>query len=75
MLTGKFKRNEHPDDTSSRVGYMASMKKKGGYTTANWDEFTDNENYWKLIDLMQQVAKNHGNFEVQIYQKRIKRCF
>jgi hypothetical protein len=62
MLTGKFKRNQKPDATGSRTGYMQAKREEGqNKSTSIWEEFGDNDAYWKLIEVMEKVAKANGN--------------
>lgn len=62
MLTGKFKRDQVPDAKGSRAGYMASMKSQGKTTMSNWDEYCNDESYWKLIGIMEKIGKNHSAY-------------
>ncbi|XP_045181803.2 1-deoxyxylulose-5-phosphate synthase YajO-like isoform X2 [Mercenaria mercenaria] len=67
MLTGKFKRDQKPDATGSRAGYMHAKREEGKNTSAsNWEEFGSNENYWKLIAAMEKVAKANGKTVPQV---------
>jgi len=60
MLTGKFKRDALPDATGSRAGYMAAKKKEGKTGWSNYDEFKDDEVYWKLTEVLDRIAKAKG---------------
>lgn len=67
MLTGKFKRNQKPDATGSRTGYMQAKREEGqNISTSNWEEFGDNDAYWKLIEVMEKVAKANGKTVPQV---------
>ncbi|XP_060586682.1 1-deoxyxylulose-5-phosphate synthase YajO-like isoform X2 [Ruditapes philippinarum] len=67
MLTGKFKRNQKPDATGSRTGYMQAKREEGqNKSTSNWEEFGDNDAYWKLIEVMEKVAKANGKTVPQV---------
>lgn len=66
MLTGKFKRNQIPDATGSRAGYMQSKKEEGKTTMSNWEEFGNDDKYWNLIAIMEKIAKAHGKSVPQV---------
>ncbi|KAH3711272.1 1-deoxyxylulose-5-phosphate synthase YajO-like [Dreissena polymorpha] len=66
MLTGKFKREETPDPAGSRAGYMAAKKSEGKTTFSNWDEFNNDDNYWKLIDIIKKIAEKKGKSVAQV---------
>lgn len=66
MLTGKFKRNQTPDATGSRAGYMQSKKEEGKTTMSSWEEFRNDDKYWNLIAIMEKIAKAHGKSVPQV---------
>ncbi|XP_045181905.2 1-deoxyxylulose-5-phosphate synthase YajO-like [Mercenaria mercenaria] len=59
MLTGKFKKDQEPDATGSRVGYFNS-KKEIPHWMKDWIEFGSNDKYWALITVIETIAKAHG---------------
>ena len=58
ILTGRFKREEIPDASSSRVGYMFSQKAFG--QLGAWATYSDDDQYWKIIDQLKQISMDHG---------------
>ncbi|KAJ8310893.1 hypothetical protein KUTeg_012758 [Tegillarca granosa] len=66
MLTGKFKRGEKLDTEKSRIGFVSKDESKAMQIAPAWSKYSDNESYWKLIELMDQIAKNHGKTIPQV---------
>ncbi|XP_045182530.1 1-deoxyxylulose-5-phosphate synthase YajO-like isoform X2 [Mercenaria mercenaria] len=66
LLTGKFKRNNIPDATGSRVGHMIARKASGESVSSDWEKFCDDEQYWNLIALMEKFAKAKGKTVAQV---------
>lgn len=75
MLTGKFKRDQVPDAKGSRAGYMASMKSQGKTTMSNWDEYCNDESYWKLIGIMEKIGKNHSAYLLLVALDFVMVCY
>ncbi|XP_052762700.1 1-deoxyxylulose-5-phosphate synthase YajO-like [Mya arenaria] len=66
MLTGKFKRGETPDSKSSRAGYMSKNATQGQIQWSPWDQVKEREDYWKLIAIMERIAKAKGRSVAQV---------
>lgn len=60
LLTGKYKRNEKLDSTSGRIAYIANDEKGASEAGPAWSKYANNESYWKLMSVMEDVAKVHG---------------
>lgn len=67
MLTGKFKKDQAPDE-KTRAGFFAKVKKEGKGTVSYYDDVANEENFWTLMDVMEKVAKNHGTVLIIITQ-------
>lgn len=59
-MTGKFKRGEKLDTDKSRIGFVSKDETQAMQAAPAWSEYAEDESYWKLIDQMGQIAKNHG---------------
>ena len=45
---------------------MQAKREEGkGYQTSNWEEFGDNDAYWKLIEVMEKIAKANGKLIIR----------
>lgn len=61
-LTGKIKQNQKPADTESRIGHFAVKGGAGNF----WDDFSNDDTYWNLRDVMEKVAKTHDKSLAQV---------
>jgi aryl-alcohol dehydrogenase-like predicted oxidoreductase len=70
LLTGKFKRDTKDVQTSlagTRLAWTAEKPKERTFSVApHTESFKDNENYWKLMDVMETVGKAHGKSQSQV---------
>ncbi|KAJ8310894.1 hypothetical protein KUTeg_012759 [Tegillarca granosa] len=66
VLTGKFKRGEKLDTEKSRIGFISKDESKAMQAAPAWSQYADKESYWKLIEYMDQIAKNHGKTIPQV---------
>ncbi|KAJ8303818.1 hypothetical protein KUTeg_018611 [Tegillarca granosa] len=61
LLTGKYKRGEVPDPNTTRIGHVAKDEKRLIQLSAPaWSSYSDNDNYWKIIDKLSSISKKHG---------------
>ena len=62
LLTGKFKRGLTPrDPTSSRVAWVeADRSSRKNQSHPSFSEYGDKDEFWKLQDTLEAIAKNHG---------------
>jgi hypothetical protein len=63
LLTGKFERNKTPDAKGSRIGFVHQDESKAMQAAPAWSQYNDDDNYWKLMDAMKDIAKTHGRFK------------
>ena len=61
LLTGKFSREKAPSASESRIGYVHQNEAMALQGAPAWSQYKDNENYWKLIDAMKDIAEKQGN--------------
>ncbi|KAL3847198.1 hypothetical protein ACJMK2_018121 [Sinanodonta woodiana] len=66
ILTGKFKRGETPDKTQSRIGFIHQDEKRAIEAAPAWSEYSDNDAYWNLIDILGKIAAKHGKSIAQV---------
>lgn len=66
LLSGKFKRDQQPDATRSRVGHLKARKSKGELVESSWDRYSNDEGYWTLIALLEKISKSKGKTVAQI---------
>lgn len=62
LLTGKYKRGESAVGVG-RMGWVEKEKSRvdpGAY--ADLSQYTDNEQYWELIETMKTIAAAHSEF-------------
>ena len=59
MLTGKYKRNEKPKASFGRVGFVAENETTATEYAPAWSKM-DCDFYWKLREVLEQIAKEHG---------------
>ncbi|XP_053382343.1 1-deoxyxylulose-5-phosphate synthase YajO-like [Mercenaria mercenaria] len=67
LLTGKFKKGETPDASNSRLGYMYSQKAVG--QLGAWSEYSNNEKYWQIIEILRDISVKHNKTVAQIALK------
>ena len=58
MLTGKFKRGNAPL-ADSRIA-NADFSGRVLESSPSFDQYKDDENFWKIDDLLQKLATNYG---------------
>jgi hypothetical protein len=56
-LTGKYKRGEKLGSTSGRIAYISNDEKGASEAGPAWSKYANNESYWKLMSVMEDVAK------------------
>ncbi|XP_060594702.1 1-deoxyxylulose-5-phosphate synthase YajO-like [Ruditapes philippinarum] len=66
LLTGKFERNKTPDAKGSRIGFVHQDESKAMQAAPAWSQYNDDDNYWKLMDAMKEIAKIHGKTVPQV---------
>ncbi|XP_053375382.1 1-deoxyxylulose-5-phosphate synthase YajO-like [Mercenaria mercenaria] len=66
VLTGKFERNKTPDAKGSRIGFVHQDESKAMQAAPAWSKYNDDEGYWNLMDIMKDIAKNHGKTVPQV---------
>ncbi|XP_060554464.1 1-deoxyxylulose-5-phosphate synthase YajO-like [Ruditapes philippinarum] len=66
LLTGKFERNKTPDAKGSRIGFVHQDESKAMQAAPAWSQYNDDDNYWKLMDAMKDIATNHGKTVPQV---------
>ncbi|XP_060556222.1 1-deoxyxylulose-5-phosphate synthase YajO-like [Ruditapes philippinarum] len=67
LLTGKFKRGGVPDASTSRVGYMLAQKAFG--QLGAWSQFSDDDQYWQIIDVLKQISNENDKTVAQVALK------
>jgi hypothetical protein len=67
LLTGKYKRGEKLDSTSGRIAYISNDEKGASEAGPAWSKYANNESYWKLMSVMEDVAKIHGILYIILY--------
>ena len=60
LLTGKFKKGEDVNP-NTRVGWATRMN-FDQHASPSWTKYKDNEQYWKIIEVLQDLAKSKGKF-------------
>ena len=60
LLTGKFKRDSKPDESESRIGFVTSKEKLANQAMPSLNNYTNDENFWNLMSIMERIANNHG---------------
>ena len=64
LLTGKFKRNDPKTSESlagTRVGWVAeNPAERAIFSTPDIETLRNDENFWKLMDTVEAIAKKHG---------------
>jgi hypothetical protein len=60
VLTGKYKRGEKLDPVSGRIAHIAKDETKAMQSAPAWSKYANNESYWNLLDVMEQVGKRFG---------------
>ena len=66
LLTGKYKRGEKLGSTSGRIAYISNDEKGASEAGPAWSKYANNESYWKLMSVMEDVAKIHGKTVAQV---------
>jgi aryl-alcohol dehydrogenase-like predicted oxidoreductase len=70
LLTGKFKREDKDVVSSlagSRLGWTAEKPSERTHSVApNVEQYRDNEKYWKLMDALGDVGKEHNKTQTQV---------
>ncbi|KAH3885322.1 1-deoxyxylulose-5-phosphate synthase YajO-like [Dreissena polymorpha] len=66
VLSGKFKREETPDPTSSRIGFIHTDEGKAMQAMPAWSKLRDDDGFWNLMDVMKKAADNHGKTVAQV---------
>lgn len=61
VLTGKYKRGEKLDPVSGRIAHIAKDETKAMQSAPAWSKYANDESYWNLLDVMEQIGKRHGN--------------
>jgi len=63
-LTGKFKRDDqNPSSTlaGTRLGWIAEKpSERALFGMLDVENLRENENFWKLMDTVEAIAKRHG---------------
>ncbi|KAL4225821.1 hypothetical protein ACF0H5_013810 [Mactra antiquata] len=65
ILTGKFSRGVTLNAKESRVGYQYANRSKSN-PPLEWNAYMDDDNYWKLMDLMKSIGEKHGKTIPQV---------
>ncbi|KAL3847351.1 hypothetical protein ACJMK2_018266 [Sinanodonta woodiana] len=66
LLSGKYKRDETPDPLTTRIGFIHTDEKKALSVAPAWSKYRDNEEFWKLMDVIGKIAANHGKTIAQV---------
>lgn len=64
LLAGKFERGVKPDDpNSSRVAWVeADSQSRTNQSHPSLSQYSDDDQYWDLIQKMKEIAASHGIF-------------
>jgi aryl-alcohol dehydrogenase-like predicted oxidoreductase len=60
MLTGKYKRGVKPDKSEGRIGLVAQDESKATQAAPAWSQYENSEDFWKLLQAMEKIAKEYG---------------
>ena len=60
MLTGKYKRGVRPNPKEGRIGVVAQDESKAMQIAPAWSQYDQNDEYWKLVEGMEKIAKDTG---------------
>jgi hypothetical protein len=60
MLTGKYKRGVRPGVSEGRIGLVAQDESKAMQIAPAWSQYDNNEDFWKLLEAMEKIAKDCG---------------
>jgi len=72
LLTGKFKRGDsdvRETVAGSRMAWVAEKpKERGGWsgTSPNVEHYRNTDEYWKLMEEIESIAKSHGKTQAQV---------
>lgn len=66
VLTGKYKRGEKLDPASGRIAHIAKDETKAMQSGPAWSKYANDESYWNLLDVMEQIGKRHGKSVAQV---------
>ncbi len=66
-LTGKYKKGD-PLPEGSRLAFAkkSGLDQVGSDGAPDMEKLWKDENYWRILDVMGKVAKNHGN-QIQFF--------
>ena len=73
LLTGKYKRGESPSsDSNSRLAWVEKDKAtRANQASPSLSDYTDNEQYWELIEAMKTIATVHGECSSLRYKAKV----
>lgn len=60
MLSGKYKRGVRPQTSVGRIGVVAQDETKAIEVASAWSQYDHNEDFWKLVEGMERIAKENG---------------
>jgi hypothetical protein len=60
MLTGKYKRGVRPSASEGRIGLVAQDESRAMQAAPAWSQYDNNEDFWKLMEAMEKIAKDCG---------------
>jgi len=70
LLTGKFKRDDNKIDETlkgTRLAWTAEKPKERAFSVTPYVEnYRENENYWKLMNATNDIAKEYGKTQTQV---------
>ncbi|XP_062584729.1 1-deoxyxylulose-5-phosphate synthase YajO-like [Saccostrea cucullata] len=66
MLTGKYKRGVRPPMGAGRIGLVAQDESRAIEIAPAWSRYDNNEAFWKLLEGMEKIAKEHGKSIPQV---------
>ncbi|XP_061180122.1 1-deoxyxylulose-5-phosphate synthase YajO-like [Saccostrea echinata] len=66
MLTGKYKRGVRPPMAAGRIGLVAQDESKALQCAPAWSQYDENDSFWKLLEAMEKIAKEHGKTIPQV---------
>lgn len=60
MLSGKYKRGVRPQISAGRIGVVAQDESMALEVAPAWSQYDQNEDFWKLVEGMERIAKENG---------------
>ncbi|ESP03523.1 hypothetical protein LOTGIDRAFT_137310 [Lottia gigantea] len=67
VLSGKYKRNQKPEEVSGRIGWVAQQENtRGNQACPAWTKLEGNESMWNTLDKLEEISKAKGKSVAQV---------